>query len=60
MSSRMRIAKASILVAAFISFVLSVYLWFNGSENQGIFVGIWVPSILSFGALVFAGSTSHE
>ena len=60
MSSRMRIAKASILVAAFISFVLSIYLWFNGSENQGIFVGLWVPSILSFGALVFAGSSSHE
>ncbi len=60
MSSRMRIAKASILVAAFISFLLSVFLWFNGSQEQGIFVGIWVPSILSFGALVFAGSGSHE
>jgi hypothetical protein len=60
MSSRMRIAKASIIVAAFISFLLSVYLWFNGSQDQGIFVGLWVPSILSFGALVFAGSSSHE
>ncbi len=60
MSSRMRIAKASILVAAFLSFVLSIYLWFNGSTDQGIFVGLWVPSILSFGALVFAGSNSHE
>ena len=60
MSSRMRIAKASILVAAFISFLLSVYLWFTGAQDQGIFVGLWVPSILSFGALVFAGSSSHE
>jgi hypothetical protein len=59
MSSRMRIAKASIIVAAFLSFVLSVYLWFNGSYDQGIFVGLWVPSILSFGALVFAGSNHH-
>lgn len=59
MSSRMRIAKGSILIAAFLSFLLSVYLWFNGSELQGIFVGIWVPSILSFGALVFAGSGRH-
>lgn len=59
MSSRMRIAKASILAAALLSFFLSVYLWFNGSESQGIFVGIWVPSILSFGALMFAGS-SHN
>ena len=60
MSSRLRIAKASILVAAFISFLLSMYLWFSGSQDQGIFVGIWVPSILSFGTLVFAGSNSHE
>ena len=55
MSSRMRLAKASILLAATISFLLSVYLWFAGSQEQGIFVGIWVPSILSFGAFVFAG-----
>jgi hypothetical protein len=56
MSPRMKVAKASILVAAFMSFLLSVYLWFSGSQEQGIFVGIWVPSILSFGALIFAGS----
>jgi hypothetical protein len=60
MSSRMRIAKASILAAALLSFLLSVYLWFSGSEVQGIFVGIWVPSILSFGAFVFAGSNNNE
>jgi hypothetical protein len=56
----MRIAKASIIFAAFISFLLSIYLWFIGSHDQGIFVGIWVPSILSFGALVFSGSGGHE
>ena len=60
MSSRMRIAKATIIAAAFFSFLLSVYLWFNGSQDQGIFVGLWVPSILSFGALMFAGSNNHE
>lgn len=59
MSSRMRLAKISIILAAAVSFALSVYLWFNGSELQGIFVGIWVPSILSFGVLVFAGSGSR-
>ena len=37
-------------VAAFISFLLSVYLWFTGQKDAGLFVGIWVPSILSFGA----------
>ncbi len=55
MSPRMKIAKASIIVAAAISFILSIFLWFSGSREQAIFVGIWVPSILSFGALVFAG-----
>lgn len=56
MTPRMRVAKASIIVAAAISFALSVYLWFSGSRDQAVFVGIWVPSILSFGALVFAGA----
>lgn len=59
MNPRMRVAKASILVAAALSFILSVYLWFNGSPDQGLFVGIWVPSILSFGALIFAGSGNN-
>lgn len=36
--------------AAFASFVLSVTLWFTGSQSEGIFVGLWVPSILSAGA----------
>ena len=58
MNSKMRIAKASILLAAAISFLLSIYLWFNGSQEQGIFVGIWVPSILSFGTFIFSGSKS--
>jgi hypothetical protein len=54
MSYWMRISRVSILVAAGLSFLLSVFLWFNGSREQGIFVGLWVPSILSFGAFVFA------
>ena len=38
----------SVLVAAFISFVLSVSLWFFADEKDaGLFVGIWVPSILA-------------
>lgn len=44
-------AGLAILAAAFASFLLSVTLWFTGSNDQGIFVGIWVPSILSFGAV---------
>ena len=41
-SRQLDIARGLILLAAFISFVLSVSLWFSGSEQEGIFVGIWV------------------
>jgi hypothetical protein len=42
-------------LAAGISFLLSVYLWFiRGQKMEGLFVGLWVPSILSLGALLFA------
>ena len=60
MSSRMKMAKISIMVAAFLSFILSVYLWFSGTKEQAIFVGLWVPSILSFGALAYAGVSGNE
>jgi ABC-type phosphate/phosphonate transport system permease subunit len=48
-------SKLLILLAAVISFLVSVSLWFTGHENQGLFVGLWVPSILSFGSLMLAG-----
>ena len=35
------------IILAFLSFVYSVTLWFSGDKLEGIFVGIWVPSILS-------------
>jgi hypothetical protein len=38
-----------ILTSVFISFLLSIYLWFTGHKEAGLFVGIWVPSILSLG-----------
>jgi hypothetical protein len=44
-------ARFLVLLAAFVSFVLSVVLWFGGHHEQGIFVGLWVPSILSLGAV---------
>ena len=44
-------ATKYVLVATFISFLYSVYLFFfmdsPDSKLYGIFVGIWVPSILS-------------
>jgi len=35
------------IILAFISFLFSVFLWFSGDKLSGIFVGIWVPSILA-------------
>jgi hypothetical protein len=55
---RQSIAKGIYIAAAGASFLLSVYLWFSGSKEQGVFVGLWVPSILSFGTLMMSGR--HE
>jgi hypothetical protein len=54
-----RISTGLFVLAAFASFLFSVALWFSGNEQEGIFVGIWVPSILSFGALMRA-ERSHR
>ena len=35
------------LLAAFSSFLVSVALWFVVNHDYGIFVGLWVPSILA-------------
>jgi len=51
--------KALFLLAAGLSFLMSVYLFFTGDTDRGIFVGIWVPSILSAGALLL-GRNSNE
>ena len=52
---RLRLAKWLFILAAGISFAFSIYLWFGDQREEGLFVGLWVPSILSLGALVFAG-----
>ena len=54
-----RQAKIGFVVAAGASFLFSVYLWFTGSKEQGLFVGLWVPSILSFGALLMSGGRGN-
>lgn len=38
-----------ILFAALLSMFASILLWFMGQRDEGLFVGIWVPSILAFG-----------
>ncbi len=47
---RHRLGTALFLIAAFASFVLSVSLWFADYRQEGVFVGLWVPSILAAGA----------
>ncbi len=45
-------ARGLFLTAALLSFGLSVALFFSGGESEGIFVGLWVPSILALGAFL--------
>ena len=59
LASRQAMVKLVLLAAAFASFLLSVYLYFVADDKTaGIFVGIWVPSIQSLGALLLAGERS--
>ena len=55
MFKNMKISKIGILIASGLSFLISVFLWFSGDKESGLYVGLWVPSILSFGALMEAG-----
>lgn len=52
-------SKTPVIIAAGLSFLLSVYLWFIGYKDEGLFVGLWVPSILALGAFIYAGRNSR-
>ncbi len=53
---RRAVAKLVFLVAGTLSLALSVGLWFLTEDREtAIFVGLWVPSLFSLGALVAAG-----
>ena len=47
--ARHRLGVALFLVAALASFLLSIGLWFTDNRDEGVFVGLWVPSILAAG-----------
>ncbi len=51
-----RRAKGLFLTAAALSFLFSVGLWFGGHKDEGMFVGLWVPSILALGALLLGSA----
>jgi hypothetical protein len=59
-ASRVKASKALFLLAAAASFLLSVSLWFLADKEQGLFVGLWVPSILSLGAFLHAGRGGEQ
>jgi len=59
------ILKAALLFAAFASFVASVSTYFAAGDDilgrlNGIYVGVWVPSILALGALLLSGSDRKQ
>jgi len=48
-------AKLPFVIAGFLSFLVSVWLYFGQDETTaGIFVGLWVPSIHSLGTLLLS------
>lgn len=38
-----------LFVAALLSLIFAEVLYFQGHREDGIFIGLWVPSILAFG-----------
>ncbi len=41
--------KEVYVVGTLISIVLSLILFLRGNRNEGIFVGLWAPTILNLG-----------
>jgi hypothetical protein len=52
--TRERVGVTLILTAAVMSFLLSIALWFTDNRDEGVFVGLWVPSILAAGGFWMA------
>ena len=55
----LQILRVTILLSAFASFLFSVWLYFANESSvddklNGIFVGVWVPSILALGVFLVA------
>jgi ABC-type multidrug transport system permease subunit len=53
--SRLLVIKLIFLAAGTLAFLFSVYLWFLVDQGQGLFVGLWVPSVFALGSLVVSG-----
>ena len=44
-----RLFDIMVLLLTFISFLFSIYLWFGGNKQEGLYVGLWVTSIIGVG-----------
>ncbi len=49
MYKKFALSDKLLFLAAILSLIFSEILFFSGHENQAIFIGLWVPSILCFG-----------
>jgi hypothetical protein len=52
MFKKFTLSDSLMLVSAFLSLIFSEFLWFKGEKEAGIFIGLWVPSILGFAILL--------
>ncbi|NNE98487.1 MAG: hypothetical protein HKN25_05640 [Pyrinomonadaceae bacterium] len=57
----LKLSDYLVLGAAFLSFIFSVSLWFGvfgpDQKDAGLFVGLWVPSIIGLGIYFKAVAT---
>jgi hypothetical protein len=49
MFNKFTLSDKLLFIAALLSLVFSELLYFQGHKEDGIFIGLWVPSILAFG-----------
>jgi hypothetical protein len=60
------ILKATFILAAMASLVASVAIYFSAGADDvsgrlnGIYVGVWVPSILALGTFLLSGSSKKD
>jgi hypothetical protein len=49
MLKRFTLSDKLLFISAILSLIFSEILYFQGSKEHAIFIGLWVPSILAFG-----------
>ncbi len=58
------VLRVTTLLAAAASLAMSVWLYFQSDSIEdrlnGIYVGVWVPSILALGAFLLAGKVKEN